>query len=728
MTRQSNLLAGENPSGHILIVEDSPTQAELLEHLLLDEGYRVSVARNGREGLAKARDLMPDLVVSDIVMPQMTGFELCREIKNDPRLNSTPVILLTSLNDPKDVIRGLESKADNFLTKPYDDKVLLSRIRQMLMSRHQPEPVDPRGIPVFFAGDEYHIAADRKQILGLLLSTYETAVEKNSELLNTQRKLSELNEQLEDRVEARTASLMREVQERKRAEESLKEVTTRLQLATASAHLGIWDWEIPKDRLIWDDRMYEMYGLQAGAELNGIEAWRNLVHPDDREVVLDSFNAAMRGEREYALEFRVLRPDKTVKHVRATGLFVRNESGEAIRSIGIHQDVSLQKTLEEQLRQAQKMEAIGQFAGGIAHDFNNILTAIVGFASMVQMKIPEGDPLRQNIDQVLSAADRAAGLTQSLLTFSRKQVLNLKPVSLNDIIKKVDKFLGRIIGEDIKLQIVFKSPELVIYADSGQIEQILLNLATNVRDAMPQGGIFSIVTEKVEIDQEYIDFYGNGNPGSYARMSVSDSGIGMDAETRKRIFEPFFTTKEVGKGTGLGLSIVYGIVQQHNGFINVYSEPGRGTTFSIYLPLAKGEQMARAEERPAPYPSGGTETILLAEDDAVVRELSKTVLSDFGYTVIEAGNGEEAVQRFYENRDRVQLLLFDIVMPKKNGREAYEEIRKSGVPVKVLFLSGYPSEVISNTGLLEEGANLIMKPVHPQNLLRRIRDELDKGT
>jgi PAS domain S-box-containing protein len=719
MTREGN-----NPSGNILIVEDSKTQAEVLERLLLDQGYTVTVARNGREGLARARDLMPDLVVSDIVMPEMTGFELCREIKNDPQLKVIPVILLTSMSDPKDVIRGLESRADNFLTKPYDPQYLLMRIRQMLESRQDSDSGDGTATLIQFAGETYRIKAERRQILSLLLSTYETAVQKNNELLAIQRTLNELNEQLEERVEARTILLMQEIEERKRAEETIGEVTRRLELATAAAHLGIWDWDIRKDHLIWNDRMYEIYGVDHEAVVD-IEGWKGRIHPEDQETLDAVMQGALSGEREYALEYRVVRPDKSVRYLKANGLVLRDSDGKAVRMIGISQDVSAQRMLEEQLRQAQKMEAIGQFAGGIAHDFNNILTAIVGFATMVQMKIPEQDPLRGNIDQVLSAADRAAGLTQSLLTFSRKQVLNLRPVNLNDVINKVEKFLGRIIGEDIKLQIVFKSEQIVVNADSGQIEQVLLNLATNVRDAMPQGGVFSIVTEKVEIDKEYVDFYGSGTPGSYARITVSDSGVGMDAETRKRIFEPFFTTKEVGRGTGLGLSIVYGIVKQHNGFINVYSEVGRGTTFSIYFPLAPGEQLAKAEQAAAQYPVGGSETILMAEDDAVVRQLSKTVLVEFGYTVIEAANGEEAVQRYQENRDQIRLLLLDIVMPKKNGKEVYDEIRRLEPGVKVIFLSGYPAEVISNTGLLENGSNLIMKPVHPQNLLRRIREELD---
>jgi signal transduction histidine kinase/CheY-like chemotaxis protein len=385
-----------------------------------------------------------------------------------------------------------------------------------------------------------------------------------------------------------------------------------------------------------------------------------------------------------------------------------------------------QVRLQEQLRQSQKMEAVGLLAGGIAHDFNNMLMAIVSYGGILQMNITEDDPLRPHVDKMLTVVDRAAGLTQSLLAFSRKQVIELRPCNLNNIIRKVEKLLVRIIGEDIEIRTTFREDPLVVTVDSGQIEQVLLNLATNARDAMPHGGLLSIVTESGEMDSEYVKAHGYGDPGSYALLLVTDSGTGMDAATTRRVFEPFFTTKEPGKGTGLGLAVCYGIVKQHDGYINVYSEPGIGTTFRIYLPLFKGDEHADTGQAPQPQPTAGTETILLAEDEAELRKLLKDVLTEFGYTVIEAVDGEDAVRQFTENRERIQLLLLDLIMPKKSGKDVCDEIRKMGSTVRAIFVSGYPQDAIQRKGFLEEECDLIMKPVSPQKLLRKIREVLDR--
>ncbi len=387
-------------------------------------------------------------------------------------------------------------------------------------------------------------------------------------------------------------------------------------------------------------------------------------------------------------------------------------------------DVSERKRLEEQLRQSQKMESIGTLAGGVAHDFNNILTAIIGYGSLLQMKMKEGDPLRYNVEQILSSANRASLLTQGLLAYSRKQIINPQPVNVNTIIQRVELLLKRLIGEDVALKTLLSSDEVTVMADAGQLEQVLMNLATNARDAMPDGGDLFIETSRVELDAAAAQSHGFDKPGTYAVIAVTDSGTGMDEKTRQRIFEPFFTTKGVGKGTGLGLAMVYGIVKQHNGAITVDSEEERGSTFRIYLPIVP------AVAHPAQYaelPSirGGTETLLVAEDDDVVRKFTCQALEQFGYTVIEAVDGEDAVNKFMEHRDRIKLLILDVIMPKKNGKESYAKINIFKPGMKALFLSGYTADIMHKQALLEPGVNFIMKPVPVNDLLRKVRSILD---
>jgi PAS domain S-box-containing protein len=391
--------------------------------------------------------------------------------------------------------------------------------------------------------------------------------------------------------------------------------------------------------------------------------------------------------------------------------------------VGVGIDISERKRLEDQLRQSQKMESIGTLAGGISHDFNNILTAIIGYGSLLQMKMKDDDPLKHNVDQILASANRAASLTQGLLAYSRKQVLNPQRINLNDIIVKVERLLSRLIGEDVEFKCILTDEDVTVLADAGQLEQILMNLATNARDAMPDGGYLYIETRRVDLDEALAKAHDVRKPGAYAQVLVTDSGMGMDQKTRERIFEPFFTTKDVGKGTGLGLAMVYGIIKQHNGFVEVESEIGMGTTLKIYLPLAP-----RAMETPSvdlPPVKGGAETILVAEDDETVRKFITSVLTQFGYTVIQAEDGEDAVRKFMANRGAVKLLLLDIMMPKKNGKEVYDKIRIFEPGVKALFLSGYAADIMSQKGLLEKGLNFIDKPIPMNDLLRKVRAVLD---
>ncbi len=381
--------------------------------------------------------------------------------------------------------------------------------------------------------------------------------------------------------------------------------------------------------------------------------------------------------------------------------------------------------LQMQLLQAQKMEAIGQLAGGIAHDFNNVLTAIIGYGNLLLISIDEDSPLNKYVSQMLTASERAAKLVSSLLAFSRKQETNPEPVDVNRIIKGVEPLIIRLAGEDVAFRAVLASDDLTVMADATQIDQVLLNLAGNARDAMPGGGSLTISTGRTEMDNVFIRSHGYGRAGQYAVITVSDTGSGIDTETQERIFEPFFTTKEVGKGTGLGLAMAYGIIKQHNGYISVDSEPGGGTTFRIYLPLVRSEAGEKTAEDLSVMRKG-TETILLVEDNAEARGAAHVTLERAGYRVLEAVDGEDALQTFMEHKDDIHLLILDVVMPKKNGKEVSGAVWKIKPDVRIIFTSGYTADIIHRKGIVEEGSDLLLKPFSPYALLERVRDLLDK--
>lgn len=399
----------------------------------------------------------------------------------------------------------------------------------------------------------------------------------------------------------------------------------------------------------------------------------------------------------------------------------------SVRSVLVSaRDVTEKQHLEAQLLHAQKMEAIGVLAGGIAHDFNNALTVMVGCAELLRMKLGPSDPLRAYVNQIMEAARSSTNLTQSLLTFSRKQLINPVPLNLGELLRSSEKTLLRLIGEDINLEVLTSESDLTVLADRAQIEHALINLAVNARDAMPSGGLLQIRLTSLYLDRGFIHRSGfiEGEEGYYAHISVSDTGMGMDERTRERIFEPFFTTKDVGKGTGLGLSIVYGIVNKHRGHLAVQSEPGRGSTFHIYLPLSAADSLRPEEDRLSALPKG-TETVLLAEDNSSTREVSREILSHLGYTVIEAADGEEAVAIFREYHDRIDLVILDVVMPRMNGRKALDEMTLIRPDTKALFMSGYTADIIHIKGVMDGGIEFLSKPVTPIELSRKIRKILD---
>jgi len=381
------------------------------------------------------------------------------------------------------------------------------------------------------------------------------------------------------------------------------------------------------------------------------------------------------------------------------------------------------RRMTEQIRQSQKMEAVGQLAGGVAHDFNNLLTAIIGFVTLAQMKMAKDDPALKFLDQVIFAADRATNLTQGLLAFSRKQINNPQPGDLNELVENIRKLLCRLISAEIELKISLSEQRLGVVADAGQIDQVLMNLVTNARDAMSGAGVLTISTEKVEMCEEFVKSHGYGSVGSFALLSVSDTGMGMDDATQAHIFDPFFTTKEVGKGTGLGLAIVYGIVKQHHGYLEIHSEPGAGSTFNVYLPLLQQTaKAAPAEARQECFI--GTETVLVAEDATEVRQLTMKVLEQSGYRVIQASDGQDAVQKFSDHKDTVDLIIMDVVMPKMNGKDAFAEIAKINPRMKVLFTSGYAPDDVQRKGLTFATENFLAKPSTPQALLKKVREVL----
>ena len=405
---------------------------------------------------------------------------------------------------------------------------------------------------------------------------------------------------------------------------------------------------------------------------------------------------------------------------------LRDEAGGITASIEIVNNITEQRTLEDQLRHAQKMEAIGLLAGGIAHDFNNILTAIIGYGNLLERKLASDNPLRSYVDQILASTARAATLTQGLLAFSRRQVSNPQPIDVNEIIARIEKLLHRLIGEDIELRTSLATGRFTILADSSQVEQVLMNLATNARDAMLNGGTLTISTGTRVLDEAFRRTHGYGKDGTYAAVTMTDTGTGMDEKTRKRIFEPFFSTKETGKGTGLGLSIVYGIMKQNGGFVEAASEPGKGSVFTLLFPLCETPK-EREKLMESHEVRGGSETILVAEDDEQLRKLTASILSEFGYRVIEAVDGEDAIRKFARDPDAVHLILLDAIMPRKSGKEAYREIKALRPSVKTLFCSGYDVDIIGSKGLLVEGVPVLLKPTAPTELLRSVRGALDSS-
>lgn len=716
----------------VLIVEDTASARKLLLLTLEHYGCTVVEAVDGVEGFEMAVRHKPDIIISDALMPRMDGFQLLRALKVDPVLKSIPFIFYSSTyTGEKEAELALTLGADAFIAKPTEPEELWKKTCAIMKEweTRQREPAHP----TIDDGDEQYL----REYSRVVAAKLEEKVRELEESLA-------LRQQAEDELRILNAELTREIAERRNAENALRE--QELELATIFE-----DAPFMMLLLDGDQKVRRANGLVCsftGSSIDDIVDRRSgtalhCLHSHDssegcgfgpfcqdciiRKTIESTFAT---GQSHHQVETRshlsVYGKELTIPFLLSTTKVMVGHQAMVLLSL---QDISEYKTLEAQLLHTQKMESIGTLAGGIAHDFNNILTVIMGYGSATLSDMKADDPLRQNVELIMKASDRATSLARDLLLFSRKQIISDKEnVDLNEMVRSVDKFLRRVIGEDITCLITLAEGKIPVLADTHQLEQVLMNFATNARDAMPNGGSLSIITERITLDEEFIAVHGFGRSGPSALLTVTDSGMGMDDETLRQIFDPFFTTKEVGKGTGLGLSVVYGIVKQHDGLITVDSEPGHGTTLRIYLPLIKSPESGKKIDSKREKPYRGTETILLAEDDETVRAMTGTLLGSFGYEVISAADGDDAVQKFRENMGRIKLLLFDVIMPKKNGKEAYDEIRALDPSINVIFASGYSSDEVHQKLLVSDNTMFISKPYIPSNLMAMVRRMLDRGS
>jgi PAS domain S-box-containing protein len=521
--------------------------------------------------------------------------------------------------------------------------------------------------------------------------------------------------------------------ERKRAEQALlqreralRDNEDRTTFALAAAGMGVWEVESATNRMSWSDTMAPVFGLTPDQAPTTTEEFFQLIHPSDRDEVEASVGRAVAGESAYAVEFRTIWPDGGTHWVSGSAKTSPGRNGKSHGLLGIGIDITARKSLEAQLRQAQKLDAIGQLAGGVAHDFNNLLTAILGYGNLVIDTFDADDRRRSDMQEVIKAGERAATLTRQLLAFSRKSVLQPVAVDFNAVVTGMRRMLGRLIGEHINLVTVLAADLHIVRADQGQLEQIVMNLVVNARDALPVGGRVAIETANVELDESYAMKHGPVRPGSYVMLAVSDSGIGMNEETKRRLFEPFFTTKEPGKGTGLGLATVYGIVTQSNGYIWVHSEPGSGSTFKVYLPRADKDECVSTGDASQKVIGVGTETLLIVEDDEAVRLLTRVMLEKAGYRVFDAGNPQQAEALFAENPTLFDLLLTDVIMPGLSGPKLFERLDRLRPGLKVLYVSGYTDDAMAHQGQLDPGVGFLQKPFTADELSRLVRVVLDR--
>lgn len=670
---------------NILIVDDNDTNLYMLQSLLEGNGYEVFTASDGKVALQVLESEDIELIVSDILMPVMDGFSLCREVRKSEKLKHIPFIVYTATyTGPQDEALAVEIGADRFIVKPCDPDLLIKSIEEVLDNTH----------------------STNRQV-----RTGNMAEESILKLYN---------ERLVRKLEQKMLLAEEEAHARKEAIAALHRNEALLNATQSISKIGGWEWDVVNNEMFWTKETYNIHDLDEQLPQEKSKQYIDIsvdcYEEADKARILKAFNDCQNKGIPYELEcnFTSFKGRKLI--VRTSGKAVY-ENHKIVKVYGYIQDVTEtrkaeqeQLELREQLRQSQKLDSIGQLAGGIAHDLNNILTVILGYGEEIRYSLLPEDTLYSDVNEILKAGQRALNLTRQLLTFSRKHVIQPQIVDINTVVTDLSKMLTRLIGEDVNLSLKLAGNLGKVKADIVQIEQIIMNLVINSREAMPIGGSLILETANVKIDGKPTDNHLGLAFGDYVLLTVKDSGCGMDKDTASRVFEPFFTTKHTSKGTGLGLSTVYGIVTQSNGAISLDSEPGKGTTFRIYLPQTHEQSDTTMAADGNLELSGHGEHIVIVEDDAPINTLIKKMIEKLGYLVTTFENAEDAIFNIVNRGLIPDLVITDVVMTGMNGKEMADKLRQTLPELKVLFMSGYTDSIIMNHGVLYPDIPFIQKP------------------
>ncbi len=758
-----------------LIIEDNSSDAELMAEQLRAGGFAPDVVRvDTMSEIRRHLSTPPDVILSDFHVPGVDLLTVLREVR--ALAVDVPFIVVSGVIGEEEGLESLRDGADEYIWKDrmrglghavrramnrrvHQDALRRSEAHNRLLARalestDQMVSVTDTADRFTYVNNSFLEAYGYEcgEVIGktpAILRTLDVPKPVSDQILAESHAGSWTGELVNRRkdgsrfwVSLRTSlirdehggwlgmlGVARDISEQRHAEHLKNTTEERTRYALEAAGIGVWEHDAATGSMKWSDALQRLHGMEPGTFGDSTDAFIRLVHPQDQAAVRDGLMAALADHTDAIYEYRVVWPDGSTHWLIGKGRFFRTAGDAVTGGVGIGIDVTDRKQLETQLAQSQKMEAIGHLAGGIAHDFNNLLTAILGYADLLIPVLEGNDVGLKDLEQIHKAGTRATNLTRQLLAFSRRQILQPVVLDLNAVATDLMGLIRRVIGEDIVIKLDLDPDIGCVQADPGQIEQVIMNLAVNARDAMAQGGTLTIETGSLDVDDDFFRRHGIAIEKSVRRLvvlTVSDTGVGMDRAVRDRIFEPFFTTKPQGHGTGLGLATVYGIVKQSGGSIWVYSEPGQGATFKIYLPRTEGAVLP-VQVHEESKTRVGSETILFVEDEHAVRTLGRDLLRRHGYRVLEAANAEQAIGVAGSFAEPIDLLLTDVVMPGRSGPELFDYLVRERDGLKVMYLSGYTDAAVVRRGELGAGAAFLQKPFTAKGLMKKLRDVLDRA-